>query len=187
MVIVPGMFVFVANPRTGSRSVGAALETYAKVKGLTRAGCRHSPRSAVPVDLGLPVYGFTREPVRHVLSWWYFQRQKKHIDAFNEEVSRLLTFEEFIRKPFFPLNTLDFPQQRLNLYEGIVTKWFRLEDGIEAFFEEVGLGHINDKLTRRDYIGRSGVNEGLITQETRGLVNAYFPYDCALWKRVNRN
>ena len=181
MVIVPDHFVFVANPRTGSRSVGALLEGKCQVKGTWRDGCRHQARAKVPRNL--PVYGFTREPVRHILSWWYFQSQKKHIDAFNEEVSRLLTFKEFVQKPFFPLDTLDFPRQRLNLYSGIVTRWFRLEDGIDAFLEHVGLGYIEN--TSRDVLGTSGVDLSLITPEIRRLVARFFPLDCALWDTLN--
>lgn len=173
--------MFVANPRTGSRSVGALLEGKCTIRGTWRDGCRHQVRAKVPVDLGLPVYGFTREPVRHALSWWYFQRGKAHIDAFNEERSRLLNFEEFLQKPFFPLDTLDFPRQRLNLYSGIVTRWFRLEDGVEHFFREVGLDYIADAMDTRDYIGNSDPDLSLITPRARRLVQKHFPLDCVLW------
>lgn len=181
MVIVPGHFVFVANPRTGSRSVGALLEGKCSVRGVKRSGCRHMERGAVPTDIGLPVWAFTRHPYRHALSWWYFLCQKADIAAFNEDRSRMLPFEDWLRKDFDALPGHDFPKQRLNLYQGVATHWWKLEDGVEGWLRSVMLGDVADRIDSRDYIGRSGVDLSLLTPRAKRLIEARFSRDMELW------
>lgn len=183
MVIIPGELVFLANPRTASRTVGNLLESKSGVRGLQRPG-RHVPREDVPLELNLPIWSFTRHPYRHALSWWYFLRQKQHVDAFNEERSRLLDFEDWLDKPFDALPGHDFPRQRLNMYEGVATHWWTLEDGVENWLRKVGFGHVADRMEPRDTVGVSGVDTSLLTATTRAKIRRNFRADWDLWHTV---
>ena len=114
-------FTFVQCPRTGSRSVRDALLKLVPSAVVSRRS--HTPWCDVPRDK--PIYAITRYPMEMVLTWWMVVGRTSP-DA----------FEAFVRR--YP----DGPIRRgmgsgLNIYEGIVDRYFIFEGGLHNAVAEM--------------------------------------------------
>jgi hypothetical protein len=118
MIVVQDKFVFLNNPRTGSRAM---------VQGFINAGAiepdtlhLHTEPKDIPTDL--PRYAIIRNTIDWALSTYR---------AFKPSES----FEEWIKQPF---KVLDWAPGRLNAYEGYVDKYFLYEWGLESIIHYLG-------------------------------------------------
>jgi len=172
MVIVPDKLIFLETPRTASRATAVAFEE--NVKGCKRTGCRHVLVKDVPRETGLPIWTFTREPVKHLFSWYKYGLQMKAHWAFVKDGSRFMRFEEFIIAPFAPLT--GFGSGRLNFYHDVATHYWPLEAGIKQFFAYLGYQDVEAQ-----NIGAIRLNHEIKDIEHR-LISSVFKKDFDLYR-----
>jgi hypothetical protein len=133
MVIVPNRFIYLAAPRTGSRTTCDALVQHC---GGIKEGREHHSKldelQALETDPSerLPVYSVIREPFDFVMSSWaraYDPTMRDFLDNWNPDA-------------------LGEWEGRMTPYEGFVTHYFLFENGLEDLFARWGfpdtpLGH----------------------------------------------
>jgi len=170
MVVVPRKFVFVANPRTGSRSMVQAL---LRMKGAVRSERHHSNYDEVPTDL--PVYAIIRDPHTQLRSWWYQS---------SDRTLHRATFCSWIRhqsQGFAPLYFhANEAQTKLNIYHGLVTKYFLFERGLTAALEYMG------SPPPPVHIGQTNAHTYMLTEEDYATVEELFAEDIKLHKEISR-
>lgn len=164
MYVVEGKFAFLATPRTGSRSVAEALMQ----RGAKAVSAHHVEfkylKKVRQMNPGLKIYAFAREPLAQLRSWLNLlynkaanpglvdtglRRQLLHglkdpVDYANHDLFRN-PYEAVFRHLFLDGED-QFRHQheqtgyRLNAYANYCDKLFVYEDGLDAFFDYVGLG-----------------------------------------------
>lgn len=131
MILVPGKFIYLAAPRTGSRTTCDALVRYHEGKKLskghhaTRAeleGMADNPELAFQ-DVLLPVYSVIRDPYHIIMG------------AFGRAPD--VQWEHFLAT--WNPDSLGEWGGRMTPYEGYVDHYFIFEDGLEAMFKRLGL------------------------------------------------
>jgi hypothetical protein len=125
MILVPGQFIYLAAPRTGSRTTTEALLKHCG--GIKQGREHHSRRDELEtLNTKLPVYSVIREPFDFVMSAW----------------ARALepTMEMFLE--FWKSDCLDEWDGRMTPYDGFVDHYYLFENGLEDFFERVGFGGV---------------------------------------------
>lgn len=144
MIVVPGKFVYVGSPRTGSRYIYNVLE-----KHFANAERWHE-HHAFPRDVmaakqrngGIPIFSVVRDPCDQLYSL-YLNSLRKYPDR-----KVTTTFREFIegrRPPNAPYNKgQDFPPGALCLYRDVADKFFKFEPNFTTLFKHLEIGHEYD-------------------------------------------
>ena len=121
MILVPDRFVYLAAPRTGSRTTVEALLGHCGGQKLS-AGHHATRAELAALDTALPVYSMMRDPWSHLMSAF---RRSSH--------ARLRDFVNSWNPD--PLGEWD---GRMAPYDGFVDHYFIYEDGLAHFFRTVG-------------------------------------------------
>lgn len=122
MIIVNNEFIFLNNPRTGSRAFTLGLIA----AGAVPEGTKHV--HTMPIEIASskyvtwPKYTILRDPVDWALSYW--------------GMSGIKSFDEWIEQP---LKVLPWAENRLNAYSGIATHYMLYEWGHESMFRYLGI------------------------------------------------
>lgn len=121
-ILVPDRFIYLASPRTGSRTTREAL---VKHHGGVKVGDMHHAKRAEleALKTDLPVYSMMRDPFDFVCS------------AFARDANP--RFQDFINS-WLP-DCLGEWDNAMTPYEGFVDHYFIFENGLEDFFKRVGL------------------------------------------------
>lgn len=134
MILVPEKFVYVLNPRTGSRAMEQAFLDH--VPGAQKIGRHHG----FTPKYGLPVYATTRNPVDLILSHWWKTRDT-------------LTLEQYIERR----------TPRLHLFADQIDRYFLYDDGLEAIFAQLGYPDVKTEKIGgsdpdRDYFNKAQIH-----------------------------
>lgn len=141
MIRVPGNFIWLACPRTASRTFS---ETLLERCGGERLLGRHHARKK---DLYLlnghsePVIGIVRDPYDYVLSS-YARWTKPEATRLSSE--RKIGFEQFLNSNWQP-DLIGEWDGAITPYQGYVDYYFLYEDGLEAIFSYLGFPGITLK------------------------------------------
>ena len=144
MILVPEKFVYLAAPRTGSRTTCEALIKHCDGRKISKA--HHASRAELEqlnyggleeTDGSLPVYSMMRDPLDFILAAWSrstCERLEDFVETWNPD-------------------SLGEWDGRITPYDGFVDHYFIFEDGLPSFFERVGfpgvpLGHKGRNETR---------------------------------------
>ena len=124
MIVVPGRFVFVSTPRTGSRSIAEVLLTHG-----WKQTCGHHTEPAIVMrenprrSSPLPIYSVFRNPRDIIVSWYC--RTKFAAKPSLEEFCKGGTENPWMR-----------PMHR---YMDISDRAFNFDDGIEKIMKDMGV------------------------------------------------
>jgi hypothetical protein len=150
MIIVPDRYTFVATPRTASRAIVEALLRRYPKSITSYPKDHHIDPEYVPKDY--PIYTVIREPLSHIMSWWY------HVDYRNKVDRNPLQFAQQYRHPVY----IDqYRKYKLNPYAEIADRFFVyetelpiLETTFDIQLETVGKGTYPKKpfAVLREYI-----------------------------------
>lgn len=185
MIVVPGKFIYVGSPRTGSHFIHDVLEkSFPEAK-------RWPEHHAFIADVlnmkrmhgGLPVYAVIREPTEWLFSF-YWNSLHKYPDRIITD-----TFEQFIeaRKPKnVPYRkAIDFPPGDLATYRHVTDKYFPFEKDFVTLFKELGVGQDHGVTATRLPTPTYLEARNLITEKDRLLVRKYFKKDYKLYDDLN--
>ena len=168
MIIIEGKFIYLATPRTASRSVSKAL--------LENGGRRLSNNHHAPLHIvrrakkeypDLPFYTFTREPTDHLASWQQMGPTTVIFETYIETAK--------VDNPYYKV----YGENRLNCYAEFCDRIFTLEEGLPAFFDFVKVPVRLKGL----HIGASK-DKARITDSRKKLMAQHFPYDTDLYNRI---
>lgn len=172
MLITPD-YIFLFNPRTGSRALKKALCSVEKDYTVTN---RHhaSPkqvREACKQFTFRPVYAVVRNPADQMASWY------QHVST-----SQFKSFDEFCEK----YSNGYLLSNRLNIFENVP------DIDIEYFCFDIGLAEIVRRMTSRrvqmEHIGKSKKSPSeIITPRSLQIIEQRFPKDVELYKEVYDN
>lgn len=138
MILVLGKFIYLAAPRTGSRTTCEALIKHCDGRKISKT--HHASRVELErLDTELPVYSMMRDPLDFILAAWSrstCERLEDFVETWNPD-------------------SLGEWDGRITPYDGFVDHYFIFEHGLERFFERVGfpgvpLGHKGRNETRTD-------------------------------------
>jgi hypothetical protein len=177
MIIVPGKMIFLETPRTGSRATAEAFMKY--VPNAFRTNERHLHPDNVPRETSLPIFTFTRDPVKHAYSWYKYGLDEKFEWAFIKNGTRPMTFSEFLIAPFDVLP--EFKTSRLNIYHNVADYFWPLERGVTTFFLFVLNLHAESEI-----VGKTSV-QAPVEEIHERLVEAKFHKDCEMWREKRGN
>jgi hypothetical protein len=181
MILVPGRFIYLGTPATGSSSVARVLVE--QCDGVSLSATHHAHKSDMPLldEHPEPAYTFIRDPFDYIFSRYNYKykteaRRREHsIESF---VTWYARFHHGAKSAQLPYG--------MCRYRDYADRFFRFEDGLEAFFKEVGLPDV-DVLT----VGmESGKRLGkrwtydTVSQECRDLVEKHFADELALYRSV---
>lgn len=184
MIVVPGKFVYVGSPRTGSHFIYDVLQAHFPdaVRGQQHHEFIPGVLNAKRMGGGLPVYTVVREPVKHLFSF-YWNSLRKYPD-------RVITttFKEFIqgrRPPNAPYKkAVDFPPGALCQYRHVADKFFPFEKGFSTLMKELGVGDDHGveatRLPTDDYVEA----QKQISESDKRLVRKHFKHDYELYKSM---
>lgn len=184
MIVVPGKFVYVGSPRTGSHYIYDVLQAH--FPEATRWWQHHAfiadVLNAKRMNGGIPVYTVVRDPVKHVFSFYW--------NSLHKYPDRIVTttFEEFIRgrrPPNAPYQkAVDFPPGALCQYRHVADKFFPFEPGFSTLMKELGVddshGITPTRLPTDDYVAA----QKQISEADKRLVHKYFKHDYELYKSM---
>ena len=181
MIIVPGKFVYVGSPRSGSHYIYDVL-------------CAHFPDAqrwhehhAFIADVlnvkrmgnNLPVYTTVRDPVKQLFSFYW--------NSLHKYPDRIVTttFEEFIeaRKPQnVPYRkAIDFPPGALCTYRHVADKFFLFEKDFKTLFEFLGVDDTHGVEPTRLPTSEYKEAQKQIREADKLLVRKYFKKDYELY------
>ena len=186
MIIVPGKFIFVGSPRSGSHFISDGLQ--AAFPDAIRTKEHHSFIRDVLLERSLrgnlPIYSICREPVNWVFSFYYNLFRKY------EDIPITTTFTQFIegKKPQNVQynRATDFPPGHLCTYQNVTTKYFPFEKNFKRFFDFIGVdvdalianGLKASRQPEPEYLER----RASISVSDRLLVEKYFKKDLSIYK-----
>jgi hypothetical protein len=184
MIVVPGKFICVGSPRSGSYYIHDVLEKHfpEAQRWHEHHACIADVLNAKRMGGGLPVYSVVRHPLKQLFSF-YWNTLHKYPDKIV-----LTTFEQFIegRKPInepYP-RAVAFPPGALTTYRHVTDKFFPFEKDFVSLFKELGItDDYNVKRTRMptpEYVEA----QKAITEADKLLVKKYFKKDYELYKQV---
>lgn len=169
MILVAGRFVYLAAPRTGSRTTCEALVKHCGGRKISRA--HHASRAELEaMPYGRPVYSMIRDPADFVQA------------AFARHTCE--RFADFVT--LWNPDSLGEWNGRITPYDGFVDWYFLFEDGLEAFFERVGYPGV--PLSRRGR-GETRTRKPL-TAADEALLRERYAADFeryAYWQEKNRS
>lgn len=168
MVIVPDKFTFVATPRTGSRALAEALIKQYPQSVTDYPRDHHTDVSMVPADY--PIYTVIREPVSHLISWYY------HVDARHKNNKR--SFDSFVKEYDSPQYFCRYNKYILNPYAEIADNLFVYERGLQLAANAMGIEHTIE------VVGKSNMSPIKIDTGTMDYVRQAFAEDFALYESL---
>jgi hypothetical protein len=172
MLITPD-YIFLFNPRTGSRALKKALCSVEK--DYTLSNKHHAPpkevREACKEHTFRYVYAVVRNPADQMASWY------QH--AGGDTSRRFKNFEDFCEG----YSNGYLLGNRLNIFENVP------DINIEYFCYDIGLEEIVRRMTSRrvqvEHIGKSKKrNEYIITPRSLEIIQQRFPEDVQLYREV---
>lgn len=142
MIIVPGEYILLATPRTGSRALVDAFLA-ADVGAVVGYGHHTWPDEYSEYQRTIPrrldTYTMLREPFAQWVSWYTHSRMYKTMD--------FLTFTKTWTNQFINDDAAKYPEEGLrssmNIYKDMVDEFFLYEDGLDAVVSSLtGNGNI---------------------------------------------
>lgn len=184
MVIVPGKFIYVGSPRSGSHYIFDVL--CASFPEAIRSKEHHAfiadVLNAKRMGNNLPVYGVVRDPVKQLFSF-YWNSLHKYPD-----IIVTTTFEEFIesRKPKnVPYRkAIDFPPGDLSTYRNVVDKYFLFEPDFKGLFDFLGIKDTHGVQPTRLPTPEYKEAQKQISEKDKRLVRTYFKNDYELYLKT---
>lgn len=173
MIIVPDRFIFLETPRTASKSCRHILSSVpgAVVSDQCHVGCEVALGAKFATKL--PLITVTREPMAHLLSWYYACANKKK------------TFSQFIRNGL-PIGGLakrsGFDPYTLNPYKDIVDHAFKLDRGIVDMFS-----YLRIPVKKNPMINFHDVDIGLMNADTWDATTTHFAGDVEYYHSLGQN
>jgi len=178
---VENRFIYLATPATGSRSVTKALRDYCGGKLLANAHHAYLSDMALLKDYDVPVYAFIRDPYDYVLTRYYYTHQTP------ESRSRQ-SLEEWIPQ-YAEESYGDEFGSIMCMYRDYVDRFFLYEDGLEAFFEAVGLS--GTEIPTNGALASYQIKNGLPSfdelenrRHVKELIDQYFAMEVELYRSV---
>jgi len=145
-VLIHKDWIYVANPRTASRSTESMLEDV--LRGKCTIPPMHHPKTDHPaLKSGLPIFGVVRHPLDQLVSWF------NHM--------HLTDFDEFIRTPKHKTWLLN---DRLTIYASYMTHALPYEWGVRRIVSTI-LGYDDVLGYEEPHIGGSGTQRPHWTQD----------------------
>ena len=179
MILVPGKFIYLCTPSTGSRTTAEVLIKQCGGKNLIKD--HHvQPKKLVTMipDYSEPLYSVLRSPYDHILAkFWHLNYRRK--PEFREDL------DTFIINFAFNCQ-YNFSGPLLASYQDYVQRYFLFENGLKAFFEEVGfpdveLPHIGHTKESDDY---PRMNIMQLDVKYKYVIDKLFARDVALYEMV---
>jgi len=182
MIVVPGKFIYVGSPRSGSHYISDVL-------------CAHFPEArrsqehhafiadvlnAKRMNGNLPVYTVVRDPVKQLFSFYW--------NSLHKYPDRIVTttFEEFIegRKPQnVPYRkAIDFPPGALCTYRHVADKFFPFEKDFKTLFSFLGVDDNHGVAWTRQPTEAYKEAQKQISEADKRLVRKYFAKDYELFR-----
>lgn len=177
MILVPGKFLFLATPRTASRSLKEMVRQNCKDTKETLEHHVHPEDifSEFPEARDVPIFTVVREPYDHALSWFYHAVVR---NAPQRENTR--DFLTFLRTMFISWYFSD----RLNVYAEVATHFLPYQAGVVSAYETM-TGHAFEG--KAPVIGlrpRTKPVSKMLTPFTERAVRQRFPQDIELWQAL---
>ena len=159
-------WLFVANPRTASRSVEQMLVTM--LGDAVRITDVHHPKTNHPAfKRGLPTYGIVRDPLDQLVSWYH------HMG--------LDDFEAFLKD-----DSPNWLLKRMTIYAGYMTHAFPLELGVTEIVNTI-VGNNTANMYEEPYIGATGADKSLWTPALITYAQQKYAQDFELyWETLKR-
>lgn len=184
MVIVPGKFIYVGSPRSGSHYIYDVL--CASFPEAIRSQEHHAfiadVLNAKRMGNNLPVYSVVRDPVKQLFSF-YWNSLHKYPD-----IIVTTTFEEFIesRKPQnVPYRkAIDFPPGALATYRHVTDKYFLFEKDFKTLFSFLGIKDTHGAEFMRTPTPEYKEAQKQICEKDKLLVRKYFKHDYELYLKT---
>jgi len=184
MIVVPGKFIYVGSPRSGSHYIYGVLEQH-----FSEAERWYEHHALIPDLLnakrmggGLPVYTVVRNPIKQLFSFYWNSLQKYP----NRIVTT--TFAEFIearKPPNVPYQkALDFPPGALATYRNVADRFFPFEKDFTSLFEFLGVDKAYDVQRTRTPTPEYLDAQTKITEADKNLVIKYFKKDWELFEET---
>lgn len=184
MIVVPGKFVYVGSPRTGSHFIYDVLE-----KAFPEAKRWHEHHAFIAdvlnakrINGGIPVYTVIRDPVEWLFSF-YWNSLRKYPNRIIED-----TFETFIegrKPPNAPYNkAVDFPPGRLATYQNVADKCFPFEQDFKTLFKALGVTDTHGVEFTRQPTKEYLEARKMISEKDKLLIRKYFKHDYRLYKEL---
>jgi hypothetical protein len=159
MVIIPDKAIYLATPRSASRTT---------TKVLTDLGCtyvhpHHNSRAkviAAKKKYSLPTITLLRDPLHMLLSWWW-PNKKQHSFA-----THISCFGGM------------WNQGRIYPYYDITDEYFLFTHGVNAFLEHLGL----PTDVEMPHEGNNYTDPACVTEEHRQECYRRFPADAEIWR-----
>lgn len=167
-MVVTDRFLFLCNPRTGSRSLTRALLNWTEGNPYLGGSKHHASIEEVErihnEDATKRIVAIVRNPVTQMLSWYYHSKSQQTFESFCAEYEN-----------GWLLN------KRLNIYEDsdLPVEYYPYEEGLEQFLSEMFVHNVSVP-----HLGQSEVNHNLITEKATRIVEERFPDDLKLWLSV---
>jgi hypothetical protein len=184
MIVVPGKFIYVGSPRTGSHYIYDVLQAH--FPEAQRSPEHHAfiaqVLNAKRMNNGIPIVTVIRDPVPWVFSF-YWNSLQKYPDRIIDT-----TFEEFIKArkpPNAPFRkAIDFPPGALCQYRHIADRFFPFEKDFNSLFKALQVDDTHDvqpkRLPTEDYLAA----RKQISEADKRSVRKCFKHDQQLWKMV---
>jgi len=178
VILVENRFIYLATPATGSRSVTLALRDQCGGKLLAKSHHAYLSDMDQLKDHDVPVYAFIRDPYDYVLTRYYYTHKTP---ALREQE----TLEDWIPK-YAEENYGDEFGSIMCMYRDYVDDMFLYEDGLENFFEKVGLPDVTmpTEGAWASYQIKNGlpsIDELENSRHVRELIDQYFAMEVALY------
>lgn len=173
MAFITDKIIYLATPKTASRSTVAALRS------AFPAGIETKQHHVTPNEVHKYLNGertlwtCLRNPFTQALSWFYHVQSRKYPR----------NYQGFLR---FVENYTNgrLLEGRLNIYSaefpGLV-RHFLFEKGIESFLESIGAAN-----TSVPHVGNGNTDHSLLTEEAIERIRRRFPKDVELYARIYR-
>lgn len=181
MVIVPGKFVYVGSPRSGSHYIYNVLEAH-----YPEARRWHEHHAFIPdvlnakrMNNGIPIYSVVRDPVKQLFSF-YWNSLHKYPD-----IVVTTTFKEFIegwkphKQPY--KKAVDFAPG-LTTYIHVVDKFFPFEKDFKTLFAFLGIADDHGVEWTRKPTEAYLEAQKQISESDKRLVRKYFEKDYDLYR-----
>ena len=180
MILVPGKFIYLCTPTTGSRSTAKVL--LEQCGGVLLSANHHATKTELNTkapNYSEPLYSVLRNPYELLASKYWHRTYKRNLEKhpfsfadFLIEVSANARYDQF-----GPI---------LATYQDYVNRYFLYEDGLESFFKMVGfpdveipkIGRVNAELNK------TRINWRHLDYKYLQAIDKLFPRDVELYKRV---
>ena len=179
MILVPGKFIYLCTPTTGSRSTAKVL--LEQCGGIQLSSSHHATRAELNKEAPIrsePFYSVLRNPYDVIASKYWRQNRDREKD---------LPLGEFLVNFRFNAKYDQFGPI-IATYQDYVDRYFLYERGLQDFFTQVGfpdvevpkIGQVNEKLYRQR------TNWRHLDHKYLYAIDKLFPRDVELYRRVSQ-